>query len=407
MTQEIVDLGDQAFQDDPHGLYADWRRTGPIRRAVLPSGTQAWIVTRYEDARRALTDPRLSKRTTPAPQGAPVGGSRTAGAAAMPAAIGAAISRHMLAVDPPDHTRLRRLVSAAFTARRIEALRPRIERIATDLLDGLEGRERADLVDDFAFPLPIQVICELLGLPPEDRDDFREWSDAVVAGSAAGAKLAPALEAMVGYIHALLAERRKSPGDDLLSGLIQVRDAEDRLTEDELSSMVFLLLVAGHETTVNLIGNGAYLLLRDRTQWERLRADRELLPSAIEEFLRYEGPLKTSTFRVATEDVEFGDATIRAGEPVIIGLLSANRDGDQFTDADELRLDRVQSPGHLAFGHGLHYCLGAPLARLEAQVAFTALFDRHPGLRLAVPPGELTWRSGLLLRALEGLPVFL
>ncbi|BCY05992.1 cytochrome P450 [Actinoplanes sp. L3-i22] len=410
MTQELVDLGDPAFQDDPHPAYEEWRRSGPVRRAVLPSGMQAWIVTRYEDARRALTDPRLSKRSSPAPEGQPVGGSRTAGAApaaAMSPGIGAAISRHMLAVDPPDHTRLRRLVAAAFTARRIEALRPRVEQIAIDLLDSLAGREQADLIDEFAFPLPIQVICELLGLPPEDRDDFREWSDAVVAGSAAGPKLGPAIEAMVKYIHALLAERRKAPGDDLLSGLIQVRDAEDRLTEDELSSMVFLLLVAGHETTVNLIGNGTYLMLRDRTEWERLRADRELLPSAIEEFLRYEGPLKTSTFRIATEDVEIGGVTIPAGDPVIIGLLSANRDGDQFPSADLLRLDRVQSPAHLAFGHGIHYCLGAPLARLEAQVAFTALLDRHPGLQLAVPVGELHWRPGLLLRGLQGLPVFL
>ncbi|MFI1989921.1 cytochrome P450 [Actinoplanes sp. NPDC020271] len=407
MTQEIVDLGGTAFQEDPHAAYADWRRTGPVRRAVLPSGAHAWVVTRYEDARRALTDPRLSKQTTASAEGRPAGGSRTAGAAPTSASIGAAISRHMLAVDPPDHTRLRRLVSAAFTARRIEALRPRIEQIATELLDGFEGREQADLIDEFAFPLPIQVICELLSLPQEDRDDFREWSDVVVAGSAAGPRLGPAIEAMVEYIRALLAERRKAPGDDLLSGLIQVRDAEDRLTEDELSSMVFLLLVAGHETTVNLIGNGAYLLLRDRTAWERLRADRELLPGAIEEFLRYEGPLKTSTFRIATEEVELGGVTIPVGDAVIIGLLSANRDGEQFPDADELRLDRAPSPGHLAFGHGIHYCLGAPLARLEAQVAFTALVDRHPGLRLAVAPGELTWRPGLLLRGLQGLPVFL
>jgi cytochrome P450 len=318
----------------------------------------------------------------------------------------------MLAVDPPDHTRLRRLVSSAFTARRIEALRPRIEQIATELLDAVEGRPEVDLIDAFAFPLPIQVICELLGVPAEDRDDFREWSNAVVAGSQAGPKLAPAIQAMVEYIRALLDERRRSPGDDLLSGLIQVRDAQDRLTEEELSSMVFLLLVAGHETTVNLIGNGTYLLLRDRadgggTAWEELRADRSLLPSAIEEFLRYEGPVETATFRIATEDVELGGVTIPAGDPVVVSLLSANRDADQFPDADLLRLDRVQSPSHLAFGHGIHYCLGAPLARLEAQIAFTALLDRHPGLRLAVPAEELRWRPGLLLRGLEELPVLL
>jgi cytochrome P450 len=419
MTQEIVDLGDPSFQADPHPAYASWRRTGPVRQARLPSGVTAWVITRYEDARRALTDPRLSKRSYPmgssetatdsgsAAETQAVGGSRTAGAAPaadLAAGIGAAISKHMLAVDPPDHTRLRRLVSAAFTARRIEALRPRIEQIATELLDAVEGRERGDLIDAFAFPLPIQVICELLGVPAEDRDDFREWSNAVVAGSQAGPKLAPALEAMVRYIRTLLAERRARPGDDLLSGLIQVRDAEDRLTEEELSSMVFLLLVAGHETTVNLIGNGTYLLLKDRAAWDELRADRALLPGAIEEFLRYEGPVETATFRTATEDVAIGGVTIPAGDPVLVMLLSANRDADQFPGADELRLDRPASH-HLAFGHGIHYCLGAPLARLEAQIAFTALLDRHPELRLDVPAEELRWRPGLLLRGLEGLPV--
>ncbi|GAA4598445.1 cytochrome P450 [Actinoplanes octamycinicus] len=408
MTQEIVDLGDPAFQADPHPAYADWRRTGPVRRAVLPSGLHAWLITRYEDARRALTDPRLSKRAFPMGSGESGGGSRTAGAAPaadMAPGIGAAISKHMLAVDPPDHTRLRRLVSAAFTGRRIEALRPRIEQIATGLLDDLDGRDRADLIDAFAFPLPIQVICELLGVPAEDRDDFREWSNAVVAGSQAGPRLAPAIEAMVKYIHQLLAERRARPGDDLLSGLIQVRDAEDRLTEEELSSMVFLLLVAGHETTVNLIGNGTYLLLRgDRAAWDRLRADRGLLPGAIEEFLRYEGPVETATFRIATEDVAIGGVTIPAGDPVVVSLLSANRDTDQYPDADVLRLDRP-NPHHLAFGHGIHYCLGAPLARLEAQIAFTALLDRFPELRLDVPAADLRWRPGLLLRGLDGLPV--
>ncbi|WP_328466019.1 cytochrome P450 [Actinoplanes sp. NBC_00393] len=399
MTQELqIDFTDPAFQADPHPVYAQWRRTGPVRRTRLPSGLSAWLVTRYEDARRALADPRLSKQSAFS-----VGSSSTANRPSGPAGV---LSRHMLAVDPPDHTRLRRLVSAAFTARRIEGLRPRIEEITGDLLDAMAGGERADLIDAFAFPLPIQVICELLGVPPGDRDAFREWSNVIVAGSQSGDRLEPAIRAMVGYILALLAERRTSPGDDLLSGLIQVRDEQDRLTEAELSSMVFLLLIAGHETTVNLIGNGAYLLLRERDRWERLRAEPGLLPTAIEEFLRFEGPVETSTFRVATEDLEIGGVTVSAGDPVVVVLLSANRDGDRFPAADELRLDRTQNP-HLAFGHGIHYCLGAPLARLETQVAFTALLARHPGLRLAVPPEDLRWRPGLLLRGLETLPVLL
>ena len=395
MTQDVQeDFADPAFQADPHPVYARWRRDTPVRRVRLPNGVTAWLVTRYDDARQALTDPRLSKAR-------PVG---QATESALPPPIGAAVSRHMLSADPPDHTRLRRLVSGAFTARRIEALRPRIEEITDDLLAAMAGQDEIDLIDAFAFPLPIQVICELLGVPAADRESFRTWSNTIVAGSLARDRLPGALQAMVAYIRDLIAERRTHPGDDLLSGLIGVRDDEDRLSEDELSSMVFLLLIAGHETTVNLIGNGVHLLLEDRSRWDRLRAEPGLLPSAIEEFLRFEGPVETATFRVAVEDVELGGTTIRAGDPVLVALLAADRDAQRFPDADELRLDRVQNP-HLAFGHGIHYCLGAPLARLEAQVAFAGLLARFPDLRPGLPVGELVWRPGVLMRGLERLPV--
>ncbi|WP_189081587.1 cytochrome P450 family protein [Mangrovihabitans endophyticus] len=392
MTQDVRDdLTDPAFQADPHPAYAQWRREGPVRRVPLGNGAYAWLVTRYEDARRALADPRLSKAAR-----GPAGNG-------IPDRVRSAVSHHMLSADPPDHTRLRRLVSAAFTARRIEALRPRIERIADDLLDAMAGRDRVDLIDTFAFPLPIQVICELLGVPADDRDEFRAWSN-VIVGGAHRQQIPGAMQAMVSYIHKLIATRREHGGDDLLSGLIAVRDNEDRLTEDELSSMVFLLLIAGHETTVNLIGNGTYLLLSQRERWERLRAEPQLLPTAIEEFLRYEGPVETATSRIATEPVEIGGHVIPAGETVLALLLSANRDDERFPDAAELRLDRRQNP-HLAFGHGIHYCLGAPLARLEAQIAFTKLLDRVPQLHLDTTPDQLTWRPGLLLRAVQTLPV--
>ena len=395
MAQDVRDdFDDPAFQADPYRAYARWRRTGPVRRIMLPGGIEAWLVTRYEDARQALNDPRLSK-TAP--------GLRTGG---LPEEVRSATFRHMLSADPPDHTRLRRLVSAAFTARRIEALRPRIQEISDGLLDDLRGKRDADLIDAYAFPLPIQVICELLGVPAADRDRFRAWSTIIVGGAAYAAQLPGAMRDMVGYIRGLLAERRASPGDDLLSGLIDVRDQQDRLAEDELSSMVFLLLIAGHETTVNLIGNGVLVLLDDRARWERLRADRSLLPTAIEEFLRYEGPLATSTSRFATEPMEIGGERLPAGASVLVGLSSANRDENRFDDADDLVLDREQNP-HLGFGHGIHYCLGAPLARLEAQIAFTGLLDRLPGLRLAEPADELSWRPGVLLRGLFTLPVTL
>jgi cytochrome P450 len=395
MTQDVHDdLADPEFQANPHPVYARWRRESPISRVRLPSGLDAWVVTRYDDARRALSDPRLSKAL---PVGAPDGSAASQ-------RISGPVSQHMLSADPPDHTRLRRLVSAAFTARRVEALRPRIEQITDELLDAMDGRDRVDLIDAFAFPLPIQVICELLGIPGADRDSFRDWSNIIVTGSQAGDQLPGAMRAMVAYIRALIADRRVHGGDDLLAGLIEVRDQADRLTEDELTSMVFLLLIAGHETTVNLIGNGSFLLLSRPERWERLRADPALLPSAIEEFLRYEAPVEMSTFRVAAEDLEIGGQRIAAGEPVLVVLLSANHDEDRFPDPGEVDLARAQNP-HLAFGHGIHYCLGAPLARLEAQVAFGKLMARFPGLRLAVPAEELSWRPGLLLRGLRDLPV--
>jgi cytochrome P450 len=393
MTQDVRDdLADLAFHNDPHPFYARWRQTGPVRPVVLPGGFGGWLVTSYEDARQALTDPRLSQAIQPPQANNPI-----------PPDSGAAIGHHMLAVDPPDHTRLRRLVTAAFTARRIEALRPRIEQITDELLDAMAGREQVDLIDALAFPLPIQVICELLGIPSQDRDSFRSWSNTLVGGEALRVQLPAAMTALVSYVRALIADRRQHPGDDLLSGLIAVRDQADRLSEDELSSMVFLLLIAGHETTVNLIGNGSYLLLSHRERWERLRADPALLPAAIEEFLRYESPVETATFRITTEAMQIGGAIVPAGEIVVVSLLSANRDEKRFPDAAELRLDRPQNP-HMAFGHGIHYCLGAPLARLEAKVAFSKLLARFPGLRLATDE-EPGWRPGLLLRGHKALPV--
>jgi cytochrome P450 len=380
---------------DPHPVY-DWlRENSPVHRLQLPSGTPVWLVTRHEDARQALNDPRLSKDELLRSQVATL---------SFPSHVEARMNHHMLNADPPDHTRLRRLVSAAFTARRTEALRPRIQEITDQLLDELASAGEVDLLDAFAFPLPIQVICELLGVPLDDRDDFRRWSNAIVAGPQAGEELFPSATAMIDYIGALLERKRAEPADDLLTALIEVQDGGDRLTEGELSSMVFLLLIAGHETTVNLIGNGVHALLTHPDQLARLRAEPALLPRAVEEFLRFESPVETATFRITTEPVEFAGVTVPANQVLLVSLLAANRDGDRFPDADRLDIGRDGSQ-HVAFGHGIHYCLGAPLARLEGQIAIGSLLARFDRLELAVPAESLNWRPGVLLRGLNTLPV--
>jgi cytochrome P450 len=377
-------------------VYEQLRRAGAVRSIQLRTGATGWLVTRYDDVRRALAHPQLSKAGAVSPTGDPEPSVE----------IQQSLARHMLTTDPPDHTRLRRLVSSAFTPRRVEALRPRVWAIAGDLLASLAGRHRADLIDEFAFPMPLQVICELLGVPVSDQVAFRGWSTTIVAGPAARGELPTAMESMLSYIRQLIDDKRRNPADDLLSDLIAVSDAGDRLTRDELSSTAFLLLMAGHETTVNLIGNGAYHLLTHPAQRRLLAEEPTLLPAAVEEFLRYEGPVHLASFRVTTADIELGGQHIPTGQPVLVSLLSANRDEDRFAHPGQLNITRTDNH-HLAFGHGIHFCLGAPLARMEGQVAFAALLRRHPHLRLAHPDRPPTWRPGLLMRGLAHLPVIL
>lgn len=381
----------------PHPVYARLREEAPAHEIPLADNFTAWLVTRYDDARRALNDPRLTKDMI----GTPVRSGPE-----WPAELQAAMNSHMLSNDPPAHTRLRRLVSSVFTARRIADLRPDVQRISDGLLDGLADREEADLIGEYAFPLPLQVICELLGVPMDDRDSFRDWSNTILAGAFAQGNPLAAAQAMNAYIRDLVARKRARPDDALLSALISAVDEGDRLSEDELTSMVFLLLIAGHETTVNLIGNGVFLLLQHPDRMAALRADERLLAPAIEEFLRYESPVKTATFRKAAEAIELDGVTIPAGAVVMISLLSANHDPQAFADPERFDPARVDNQ-HLAFGHGIHYCLGAPLARLEGQIALTGLLDRFPKLRATRPLDELVWRPGALLRGLDQLPVML
>jgi cytochrome P450 PksS len=317
------------------------------------------------------------------------------------------LTRNMLDLDPPDHTRLRALVQKAFSPRLVEETRGRVQVLADDLVEAVRGRGRMDLIRDFALPIPTTVIAEMLGVPADDRHRFHRWSASMISAGSSGwrmLKAVPGALAFLRYIRRLVQARRTDPRDDLVTALVQAEDSGERLSEDELLAMVFLLLVAGYETTVNLIGNGALALLDHPGQMERLRDEPTLIRPAVEELLRYDGPLETATERYAREDVAIAGVTVPRGSMVFAALASANRDARQFADPDALDLAREPNR-HLAFGLGSHYCLGAPLARLEGQVAIATLLRRLPGLRLAVPRASLRWRSGLVLRGLKSLPV--
>jgi cytochrome P450 len=408
-----VALASEAMRADPYPAYDQLRRTAPVFRATGPMGSVMWLVTRYEDARAVLADQRFAKHPKHAPQWVRDIGifdDDNEG----PTGI------NLLSSDVPDHTRLRRLVTKAFTRRRIEALRPRVQEVTDALLDELKAGTEVDLLAALAVPLPITIICELLGVPPEDRNGFRAWSKAMLSpemtpeGMAGQQKARLLLEEYVGGLIANAREKFTPTDDldelpDLISALVFAADQEDRLGERELIGMVELLLVAGHETTVNLIGNGTLALLRHPDQLDLLRAQPELMPSAIEELLRYDGPLERATPRFTTEEVEIAGVTIPANSAVSVVLAAADRDPAYAEDADRLDITRSQH-SHLAFGHGLHFCLGAPLARLEGQVAIGSLVRRFPDLALARPVDELRWRPGgvsSVIRGMEEFPVTL
>jgi cytochrome P450 len=381
-----------------HARYADLAAAAPVHRIALPTGQPAWLITGYDEARQALQDPRLVKSAAKL---------TNIGRGLLSPEVFAALHSHMLNRNPPDHTRLRRLVTTAFTRRRIEQLAPRIQRITDELIDALANEAQTDLITSFALPLPITVICELLGVPTDRRAQFHDWSSTVLAGVLVEPDvLVAACTAMVSYLQELVDTKRATPADDLLSALVASRDGQDQLSEDELTSMVYLILIAGHETTVNLIGNGVLALLTHPEQLALLRAQPHQLPSAIEELLRFDGPVQVATFRVTTEPTNIGGITIPAGEIVIACLLAANRDSRCTAQPNTLDITRTDN-SHLAFGHGIHHCLGAPLARLEGRIAVGTLLTRFPRLRLAVPTEQLTWRPGVLLNGLATLPVIL
>ena len=390
--------------DAPFDLFAELRALGAVHAVTLVDGHDAWLVVRHAEARAALNDPRLSKDMQAA---LALGGEVVA--EGLP---GPAFARHMLVVDPPDHSRLRRLVAAAFSTRRIESMRPHVQAIVDDLLDrvaahGPDGP--VDLVATFAFPLPFTVICELLGVPESERVALGRGLMALLGPTSTPDEYAVAKEGsdtVVALLTALVETKHEHPGDDLVSALIGARDGDQHLTQQELLSTIFQLIVAGHDTTASLIENSVVALLRHPDQLETLRAQPDKISVAVEELLRYDAPVPHSTFRYATEPITLAGVTIPAGAQVIINLASANRDEARYACPESLDIDRIDSR-HLAFGHGIHFCLGAPLARMEAHLALHSLLLRFPQLRLAVPVEQLHWGhgDGLVLRGLTELPV--
>lgn len=395
---EKYDLYSKEFKAHAYETYEQLRNENPIR---LHKGMEVpiWFVTGYEEAKLILADNKrfvkqYENTLTPAER---------AQMQPMPEMFNL-LNNHMLNLDAPDHTRLRALVSQAFTVRRIQELQPRIQQIATELIDKVQAKGQMDLLDDYAFPLPIIVICEMLGVPAADRDKFRLWSNAFIDIGADEVHFMQLMQEFVQYIGQMLASRRENPRDDLISALVHAEEAGDRLSEPELYSMIVLLLVAGHETTVNLIGNSLLALLQNPEQMSRLQQEPDLIDTAVEEFLRYDGAVERATSRFAAEDVEIGGQLIKRSTPVIVVLGAANRDPRQFENPTEL--DVTRSPNkHLDFGYGVHYCMGAPLARLEGRIAINSLLQRLPNLQLAIPAAQLEYRTSTIVRGLVKLPV--
>jgi cytochrome P450 len=410
MTPRIdVDVASPAFKANPYPAYARWRDEMPVSRVTLPDGQSAWLVTRFDDVVTVLKDPRFGKDKRKV-----LTAEQLARLPWIPAML-KPLERNMLDVDEPDHTRLRGLVSQAFTPRLVEKMRSRIQALTDELLDAVERKGRMDLIRDYALPLPTTIIAEMLGAPAQDRHRFHRWTSALIASTPTTwgkLKMLPPLWALLRYCRNLVRLRRTAPQDDLVSALVRARESTpqstsqsgDRLSEDEMLAMILLLLVAGHETTVNLIGNGVLALLEHPQQMERLRSDPPLIRSAVEELLRYDAPVPIASERYAREDLSLAGVAIGRGDLVYAVLGSANRDDRKFERPEVLDLAREPNP-HVAFGNGPHYCIGAPLARLEGQIAINTLLQRLPELRLDVQRAALRRRPGWGLHGLESLPV--
>ncbi|PAF33349.1 cytochrome P450 [Paenibacillus sp. 7516] len=399
-SKSKVDFLDHSFIQQPFPVYEKLRAEEPVHRLLLPSGHAAWMVTRYEDAVNILQDGRfvtgvLDNRNNETEESLPP--------------HQAIISRNLISVGPEDHRRLRRLIQKAFTPRMIERLRGRIVEISDELLDKIQaGNTREfDLIEDYAFPLPIIVICEMLGVPLKDQDKFRAWSNTImesVSNPQMNQESDEVMKAFVDYLQKLITERRNHIQQDLISDLISIEEEGDKLTEQELYALVFVLIIAGHETTVNLIGNGMLALLEHPQQKQLLMEQPDLIQAAVEEVLRFNGPAEISNVRWAAENVDFQGIQIRQGDMMLVALSSANRDSSRYENPDTFDITRKVND-HIAFGKGIHYCLGAPLARLEGEIAINALLQRLPEIRLNTEAELLEWRPGMIIRGLKAFPV--
>jgi cytochrome P450 len=405
-VERKYDLYSNEFRQNSHKMFAQMRAADPVfKQAGLFGDIPIWFVTRFADVEQVLmNDSRFVRDFSLVYSPEELAGRF----GPQDNKIEAMLNTHMLNRDGEDHRRLRSIVSKAFTPKVIQAMRPRIQEIADHLLDQVAGGKHSmDLISSYAFPLPITVIAELLGIPPEDKDRFRIWSNAFVRPAIDEEEQAKALQLLTEfavYMQALVQARKQQPGNDLLSGLILAEEQGDRLSQNELFSMLSLLIVAGHETTVSLIGNAVLALLQHPLVMETLRKDPSRMPAALEEFLRYDSPVERSLTRVVTEDTELAGQSLKRGDAIIAILGSANRDETRFKEAASLDIER-KAINHLAFGKGSHYCLGAPLARLEGDIALNTLIQRFPGLRMAVPVEELVWRDVPLFHSLVSLPV--
>ena len=397
----VYDLFSAEFKADPFPTFAEMRVNAPIYAHRDRSGRTIWYITRYADVIAIMRDTRFVKDPTRAQPPKPA--SRTK----QQPSLQQAINRNMLFSDPPDHTRLRALVNLAFTPRRVERMADQVQAAADRLLDAVVASGQIELIGDYALPLAIIIISDLLGIPEADRDQVATWSQSIISPGGRGLKARERkrqMRAFVNYLNRLFAERQRNPQDDLITDLVNAESEGEKLTQMELSSMVALLLVTGHETTVNLIGNGALTLLTHPDQLALLLANPNLIDRAVEELLRFDGPVETSTTRWVGEDLVYQGFEMKRGDVMRVVITSANRDSAEFPYPNTLDITRKRNK-HLQFGHGIHYCLGAPLARLEGRIGLWTLFQRLPNLHLTTPANQLKWRPGVLFRGLDTLPL--